>query len=187
MLPKSDREIEIWAGRLLEPDRKHLNIEPAEGAFLRDVVVRLASARALEIGTSNGYSGIWIAMGLRRTRGKLVTVEADPGRHALALESFRSTGLAQYVDARLGDAFDVVPELDGPLDFAFLDAVKSDYLKYLDMVLPKMRPGGAVVAHNVKSHPEEMAGFLERIRTDPGLETEIVTPGKQGFSVTFVR
>lgn len=181
-----NEQIERWALTLLEPGRRHLNLDPAEGAFLRDLARRVNARKALEIGTSNGFSGLWIAMAMRENDGRLVTVEADPGRHTIALESFRATGLAGFVEARLGDALDVVPSVEGPLDLAFLDAVKTDYLKYLELVLPKMRAGGVVVAHNVVSHPQEMVDFLERIQTDPALKTEFASPGKQGFSVSWV-
>jgi predicted O-methyltransferase YrrM len=183
---KTDREIEAWLPSLLATAR-YANIEPSEGAYLRDMVTKLKVQRALEIGTSTGYSGIWIAMGLRETGGRLITVEIDPARHAKAREHFHFVGLADRIDARLGDALKEVPSVGGPLDLVFLDALKSDYLKYYEMVLPKMRRGGAIVAHNVKSHPKDMADFLERIQSDPKVSTEIVTPGRQGFSVSILK
>ena len=77
--------------------------------------------------------------------------------------------------------------MEGPLDFVFIDALKPDYLKYYEIVLPKMRPGGVIAAHNVVSHPKDMADFLTRIKTDPKVKSEIVTPGWQGISVTYVK
>ncbi|HWQ53154.1 MAG TPA: O-methyltransferase [Bryobacteraceae bacterium] len=185
--PKTDQEIEAWLPALLEPGKRWANIEPAEGAWLRDVVKKVQGKRALEIGTSTGYSGIWILMGLRQTGGKLITIEIDPGRHKTANANFKAAGLDGMVDSRLGDALKVVPQVDGPLDLVFIDALKSDYLKYYELVLPKMRHGGVIVAHNTASHANEMRDFLDRIRSDPKVTTELITPGYQGFSVTYVK
>jgi predicted O-methyltransferase YrrM len=184
---RSDSDIEGYLPSLLEPGKRFANVEPAEGTYLRNLVKKVKAAKALEIGTSTGYSGIWIAMGLRETGGRLVTIEIDKGRHAAAVENFANTGLAALIDARLGDALAETPKVDGPLDFVFIDALKSDYLKYYELVLPKMRKGGVIVAHNVVSHPQDMADFLARIKADPKVRTEIVTPGWQGFSVSFVK
>ena len=81
--------------------------------------------RALEIGTSTGHSGIWIAWALARTGGRLVTIEVDPGRHATALRNFEEAGVLRYVDARLADAHELVKTLAGPFDFVFSDADKD--------------------------------------------------------------
>jgi caffeoyl-CoA O-methyltransferase len=185
--PMTDRDIEAWLPRLLEPGQGYANIEPAEGAYLRSLVVKVGAKRALELGTSTGYSGIWIAMGLRQTGGRLTTIEIDRGRHASAVENFKAAGLAGLIDARLADALRETAKVEGPLDFVFIDALKPDYLKYYEMVLPKMRRGGVITAHNVVSNRRDMAGFLERIQSDPKVRSEIVTPGWQGISVSFVK
>ena len=184
--PKSDAEIEAYLPTILAKDR-YANIEPVEGAYLRDLVKKVHARRALEIGTSTGYSGSWIALGLRETGGKLITIEIDAPRHNKAVSHFRATGLADLIDARLGDALVESPKVEGPLDFVFIDALKPDYLKYYEIVLPKMRPGGVIAAHNVVSHPKDMADFLTRIKTDPKVKSEIVTPGWQGISITYVK
>jgi predicted O-methyltransferase YrrM len=184
---KSDRAIEAYLETMRAPGKRHNNVEPPEGAFLRDLVRKLNAKRVLEIGTSTGYSGIWIAMWLRGTGGRLITIEYDPGRHASAVSNFAATGLKDIIDARLADAVQEVSRIDGPLDLVFLDAVQGDNLLYYGLVLPKMRRGGAIVAHNVKSHPHNMRGFLDRIQSDPAVKTEIVSPGWQGFSVSYVK
>jgi predicted O-methyltransferase YrrM len=183
----TDQQIEAYIPRLLEPGKRFANIEPAEGVYLRGLVEKVQARRALEIGTSTGYSGIWIAMGLRQTGGKLITLEIDRGRHEAALENFRAVGLADLIDARLGDAVQETPKVEGPLDFVFLDALKSDYRLYYEIVLPKMRKGGVIAAHNVVSNARDMPDFLARIKSDPRVKTEIVTPGWQGISVSFVK
>src|SRR5204862_5553838 len=112
----------------LEPGQRVANIEPAEGAYLRSLVTRCGAKKALEFGTSNGYSGAWIAMGLRKTGGKLVTIEIDPKRRAQAVENFRAMTLDGVVDSMLADALVEGPKVQGPLDFVFIDAWKPDYL-----------------------------------------------------------
>jgi predicted O-methyltransferase YrrM len=162
-----------------------MNIAPAEGEYLSNLVVKLKARRVLEIGTSNGYSGIWLALGLRQTGGRLITLDIDMGRRALALANFKATGLDHLVDARLCDAIKEIPRIDGPFDLVFIDAWKPDYLRYLRMVLPKVRSGGAITAHNVVSEAAEMPDFLNEIRTNSDLNTEIVSLGPAGLSVSF--
>lgn len=186
-LANSDAEVESFLATLLEPGKRYANIEPAEGRYLRDLVLRVRARRALEIGTSTGYSGIWIALGLKRTGGRLITLEIDERRHRTARENFRAAGVADLVEARLGDARVEISRVDGPLDLVFIDAHKPDYLHYYEGVIGKTRQGGVIVAHNVLSHPEPMADFLARIKSDPRVRTEIASPGWQGFSVSWVR
>ena len=184
----SDGDVLSYLERMrTTPGQLYANIEPAEGEFLRSLVRQTKARKALEIGTSTGYSGLWIALGLRETGGRLVTLEIDSNRYRTATSNFEKTGLAKLIDARLGDALVETPKVEGPLDFVFIDAHKPDYLKYYEMVLPKMRPGGVIVAHNVSSHPGPMRDFLDRIASDGKVRTEIVNPGQQGFSVSWVR
>lgn len=164
-----------------------MNVAAAEGEYLADLVRRLEAKRVLEIGTSNGYSGIWLALGLRETGGRLLTLEIDEERHRLARENFAATGVEDLVDLRLADALEVIPRLEGPFDLVFLDAWKGDYLRYLEMILPKVRSGGVIVAHNVISHADELEAFVETVRHHPSLETEIVREGPAGLSVSTKR
>jgi caffeoyl-CoA O-methyltransferase len=185
--PKTDREIEAYLETMRVPAKAYNNIEPSEGAYLRELVRKLKAKRVLEIGTSTGYSGIWMAMGLRETGGRLITIEYNEGRRSSALSNFAAVGLDHLIDSRFGDAVQEAPKIDGPFDLVFLDAVQGDNLLYYSTVLPKMRRGGAIVAHNVKSHPQNMTPFLRRIQSDPAVRTEIVSPGWQGFSVSYVK
>ncbi|MEN6600944.1 MAG: class I SAM-dependent methyltransferase [Bryobacteraceae bacterium] len=174
-------------GRMVASQRGMMNIAPAEGEYLSNLVVKLNAKRVLEIGTSHGYSGIWLALGLSQTGGKLITLDIDRGRYDEAVENFRLAGLSSYADLRLADALKEVPKIDGPFDLVFIDAWKPDYVRYLKMVLSKMRPGGAIAAHNVRSQASEMEDFLEEIRTNPALKTEFITLGPSGLSISYVR
>jgi predicted O-methyltransferase YrrM len=163
------------------------NVAPREGLFLHDLVVKVHAKHALEIGTSNGYSGIWIGAGLRETGGHLLTLEIDPGRAKLAEENFRAAMLADIVTLKLGDALEEIPNLQGPFDFVFIDAWKQDYVKYLHMVLPLVPPGGVIVGHNVTDLREQLLDFLHEVQTNPQLKTTIENPGPGGFSVSYKR
>ena len=161
-----------------------MNVAPAEGEHLKGLVTQLGAKRVLEIGTSNGYSGIWLALGLRETGGKLITLDIDEGRYRLAQKNFKTTGVAPLIDSRLTDALKELSQLDGPFDLVFIDAWKADYPKYLEIILPKVRSGGIVAAHNVDSHREELADFIDTIKNHPELETQFVRKGRAGLSVS---
>ena len=146
--PQLDKTVQAF----LESRRgtwRDLNVPESDGRVLHDLILKHKFTRALEIGTSTGHSGIWIAWALAKTGGKLTTVEIDPDRHRTALANFKEAGLAPYIDARLGDAHDIVPALPGPFDFVFSDADKDWYKNYLVAVWPKVVPGGCFTAHNV--------------------------------------
>jgi predicted O-methyltransferase YrrM len=173
--------------RMVKSQHGMMNIAPSEGEYLSNLVVKLKARRVLEIGTSHGYSGIWLALGLSQTGGKLVTLDIDKGRHELAVQNFRAAGLAAYADIRLADALKEIPKIDGPFDLVFIDAWKPDYIRYLKMVLPKVRSGGVIAAHNVKSQASEMEDFLHEIQTNSALKTEFVTVGPSGLSISYKR
>ncbi|MEE9501233.1 MAG: class I SAM-dependent methyltransferase, partial [Candidatus Aminicenantaceae bacterium] len=104
--------------------RGNMNVPAVDGQTLHDIILKNKYIRALEIGTSTGPSSIWIAWALSKTGGKLITVEIDEQRHRKAFENFKAAGLSDFIDARLGDAHEIVPALEGPFDFVFSDADK---------------------------------------------------------------
>jgi caffeoyl-CoA O-methyltransferase len=165
------------------------NVTAADGEFLRDLIVKHKYTRALEIGTSTGHSGIWIAWALSRTGGKLVTIEIDEARYEKALANFKAAGLDGLIDARLGDAHELVPLLEGPFDFVFVDADKDWYQNYFKMLLPKLVAGGCFAAHNVLNL-EFMHGvkeFLDYARSLPEIETTVERSSASGISLSFKR
>ena len=164
---------------------RDLNVPEADGRLLYDLILKRRLTRALEIGTSTGHSGIWIAWALSKTGGRLVTVEIDPERHRDALANFKEAGLAAYVDARLGDAHTIVPALDGPFDFVFSDADKEWYTNYFTAVWPKMTPGGCFTAHNVGSARQRgIREFLDHLKTVRDGTTTIDRTTSAGISIT---
>jgi predicted O-methyltransferase YrrM len=166
-------------------DKDQLAVSEEDGRFLRVMVVSNGAKRALEIGAADGYSAIWIGLGLRATGGRLTTIEYDPARARGAAENIRRAGLADIVTVVPGDAFQQIPKLAGTVDFVFLDAWKRDYKRFFDLVLPRLETHGLFLAHNVVNKQAEMRDFLDAIHSDPRLLTSIVKPGNEGMSVSL--
>ena len=166
-------------------DTNQLAVSEEDGRFLRVMIATVGAAHALEIGGAYGYSAIWMGLGLRQTGGRLTTIEFDAARAKTAADNIRRAGLSDIVTVVPGDAFTVIPRLEGEFDFVFLDAWKRDYKRFLDVMLPRLRPHGLFVAHNVVNKQDEMRDFLGAIKNDPRLLTAIVTPSGEGMSVSF--
>jgi caffeoyl-CoA O-methyltransferase len=165
-------------------DKDQLAVSEEDGRFLRVLVISGGAKRALEIGAADGYSAIWIGLGLRHTGGRLTTIEYDPARARAAAANIRRAGLADIVTVVPGDAFQEIPKHAGTVDFVFLDAWKRDYKRFLDVILPRLKPRGLFLAHNVVNKQTEMRDFLHAIHNDSRLVTSIVTPGHEGMSVS---
>ena len=168
---------------------RDLNVPESDGKLLHDLILKHKFTRALEIGTSTGHSGVWIAWALAKTGGQLITVEIDPERHRTALANFKEAGLAPYIDARLGDAHELVPALSGPFDFVFSDADKEWYKNYFVAVWPKVVSGGCFTAHNVSGRGAGggIRDFLAHLKTVPDATTTIDTTSRAGVSVSCKR
>jgi predicted O-methyltransferase YrrM len=164
-----------------------LNVPYGDGKFLHDLVLKNHYKHALEIGTSTGHSGIWIAWALSKTGGKLVTIEIDKERREQALANFKEAGLSDYIDSRLADAHDLVPKLEGTFDFVFSDADKDWYKNYFVAIAPKMSVGGCFTAHNVTTHMAGIREFLEYLKKVPNFETTIETEKTTGISLSYKR
>jgi caffeoyl-CoA O-methyltransferase len=184
------------------------NVPEVDGRALHDIILENGYKSALEIGTSTGHSTVWIAWALSKTGGKLITVEIDKYKYDQALAHFKEAGVAEYIDARLADAHELVPELEGPFDFVFCDADKDWYKNYLEAIEPKLTVGGCFTAHNVSegSYPGSFGGrgragfrggfggrggfgvgdFLEYARSFSNLETKVLgLQGSHGLSVSY--
>ncbi len=165
------------------------NISEADGKVLYELIIKNNYKRALEVGTSTGHSAIWIAWALSKTGGKLITIEIDEERHKKALENFKEAGLSDFIDARLADAHQLVPKLQGPLDFIFVDADKDWYLNYLKLLLPKLEVGGCFTAHNVSGRRlmRGIGEFLDYLNSLPEMETTIDRSSWSGISISYKR
>jgi predicted O-methyltransferase YrrM len=161
-----------------------MNVSVADGRLLRLLTESIGAKHVVEIGTSNGYSGIWLSLALRTTGGKLTTHELDPQRAALARQNFKRAGVEQIVKLVEGDAHQEVTKLKGPIDLLFLDADKKGYIDYLTKLLPLVRPGGLIVAHNMV-YPAPDPRYIEAVTTSADLETAFLLMDGAGLGVTL--
>jgi caffeoyl-CoA O-methyltransferase len=170
-----------------------MNVPATDGQLLYDLILKGNYKSALEIGTSTGHSGIWMAWALSKTGGKLITIEIDEERHKKALENFREAGLSDYIDARLADAHVLVKQLKGPFDFVFSDADKDWYKNYFIDIEPRLKVGGCFTAHNISDRGRGgygtyggQAEFLQYVKSLKNYETTVNSDGG-GVSISYKR
>lgn len=187
ILPKSDREKAVLAV-LEDMDRNQrrgsMSVPMEDGRILRLFAESIRATNVVEVGTSVGYSAIWFCLALEKTGGKLTTFEIDPGRADRARENFKRAGVDNLVTVVVGDAHDEVKKLKAPIDMLFLDADKQGYVDYLEKLLPLVRPGGLVIAHNM-NHSQADARYVKAITTNPDLETIFLNLQSSGIGVTM--
>jgi len=170
--------------RETERPRRMLNITPDTGRLLWIMIRTAGSSRILEVGTSNAFSTIWLADAARETGGRVTTLEMNPSKIALARENLTKAGLADRVEIMEGPATTTLRDLPGPFDFVFLDADRPSYLTYLELVVPKIVPGGLLVADNVVSHASELQDYLARVKSHPALFS-VTVPVGNGEEISF--
>jgi len=184
--------------------QKFWNVPPETGRFLNMLVRAVGARTVLEIGTSNGYSGLWFAEALSHTGGELYTVESHRERFELARRNFEEAGVGEYVRQIFGHAPEVFgagaaatgrairPQRTGEIglgqpgtaaitkqkyDLIFLDATKMEYESYLEVVLPLLRDGGVLLADNMLSHERETAGFFAVVQQKTELDSAVLPLG----------
>src|SRR5580704_4625055 len=170
--------------RVTERPRKMLNLEPASAQLLSILVRASGVTRAIEIGTSNAYSTIWLAWSLKPAGGRIISIDRNPDKHVLAQENLRRADLLDRVELRTGDATEIVRQLAGPFDLVFLDADRRSFPEQFQILLPKLTQKVLVVADNVLSHPEEIAEYLKLIQSRSDFQHTIVPVGK-GLNIAF--
>lgn len=163
-------------------DRRLRNLEPETAQLLALLVRSSARTNVLEIGTSNGYSTIWLAWALGPAGGRLTSIELDASRQEEADGHLGEAGLRESVELICGDATEVVARLSGPFDAVFFDADRVSAPAQLAMLLPKLTDDALLMADNVLSHPEEIAGYLRAVEALPEFDHVMVPIGK-GLSV----
>jgi predicted O-methyltransferase YrrM len=184
-VPKDDAEKKILDSldEITRTQGRMMNVPVQDGRLLRLLAETINAKTVVEIGTSNGISAIWLSVALRKTGGKLITHEIDKKRAALARQNFAKAGVAEIVTVVEGDAHETISRLKGPIDMVFIDAEKEGYLDYLKKVLPLVRPGGLVAAHNITARAAR-TDFVKEITTNPDLETVLYMQGR-GMSVSM--
>ncbi len=172
----------------LDQNHRHgnMNVPVEDGRLLRLLTETTNAKNVVEIGTSNGYSGLWFLMALQKTGGHLTTFEIDRNRADQALANFKRAGVEKDVTLVFGNAHENVAELklDRGIDILFLDADKDGYIDYLEKLIPKLRPGGLVIAHNMNTRQAHLP-FVEAITKNPKLETLFLHMDGAGVSVSM--
>lgn len=163
-----------------EHGRKWLNLESETAKLLQFLILSGCRRRVLEIGTSNGYSALWLAAALRRIPNarRLITVEREAEKASQARQNLAHAGLEEWADIRVGDATEVVGSLEGPFDAVFFDADRVSAPSQLAILLPKLEADVILLADNALSHPHEISGYLEAVESLPEFTSMIVPIGK---------
>jgi caffeoyl-CoA O-methyltransferase len=164
--------------------RRYANVSTADGRLLRQLTEALNAKRVVELGTSTGESGLWFAMALRKTGGHLYTHDIDPGRISVARENFKRAGVENLITIVEGDAHKTATKNTDPIDVLFIDAEKEGYDAYLKELLPIVRPGGLILAHNMR-RPAPNQRYVEAITTSPDLDTSFVLMDGAGLGITL--
>ena len=161
-------------------NQRFRNVPQHDGRLLRIMAQSMNARHVVELGTSTGYSAIWLGLALKETGGKLTTYEIDARRAATARANFERAGMADIITLVEGDAHQEITKLTGSIDLVFLDADKEGYIDYLNKLLPMVRPGGLIMAHNINPRMADPA-FMKAITTDPTLDTVV----RGGMSISL--
>lgn len=184
-LPKDEGEKRILeAIDHARKGQRYANVSEADGRLMRQLTEAVGAKRVVELGTSTGESGLWFSLALRKTGGKLYTYDIDPGRIAIARENFKRGGVDDLIIITEGDAHETAPKNTEPIDILFIDAEKPGYDRYLKELLPLVRPGGLILAHNMRN-PAPNPRYLEAITTNPELDTSFVLMDGSGLGITL--
>jgi len=179
-----ERIIAVMEDMYTNQSRGMGNILPEDGRLMRMLTETLGAKRVVEVGTANGYSAMWFALALRSTGGKLTTHEIDTTRIALARKNFERAGVEDLVTLVEGDAHRTIRELTGPIDLLLLDAEKEGFTDYLDKLLPLVRTGGLIIAHDSSGQAHMMHDYFQAIVSNPDLETAFVDASRWGMCIT---
>jgi predicted O-methyltransferase YrrM len=159
-----------------------LNITPDTGEFLAVLVKATGARRILEVGTSNGYSTLWLANAVADVNGAVTTIEITHAKIEMARANFARAGLDTRITLLEGDAGTMLANLfDASFDLLFLDSQRSAYLDWWPDIRRVLRPGGLLVVDNATSHAQEMADFTAAVRADTAFTASLVPVGKGEF------
>lgn len=152
------------------------NVPRKTGVLLNMFIKMMGAKSALEIGTSNGYSGLWLAKALKETGGRLTTIEYYDKRQSVAIENFKKCGVIDVIRPLQGSACEVIEAFDESekFDFVFIDANKREYVKYFEFIKPHLTPKAMIVADNIISHAEKVQTFIDAVDADEDFQYAIV-------------
>ena len=167
----------------LPPEARIKAMDPETAKFVSILAISNKAKSIVEVGTSVGYSTLWLAYAASLTSGTVVTCELDPARAAEARSNLERAGVADRVEVLTGDARDLLRQRDEPVDFLFIDGAKSQYETYFDVVYKRMGIGGLIVADNVLSHEDQLADYVTYVQNHPNLES-VTVPLPRGLEVS---
>jgi predicted O-methyltransferase YrrM len=175
LLPNSEAEKKILQtiNEMVGAGETYANVPVADGRMLRLLAESLGAKHVVEVGTSTGISGLWFCMALGKTGGKLTTLEIDKSRAGIARKNFAKAGCDRINTIVEGDAHEAIAGIKGPVDVVFIDAEKEGYIDYLNKILPSVRSGGLILAHNV----DMVQDYIRTVSTRADLDTTIFTGG----------
>ena len=140
-------------------------------------IMKMMNAKnALEIGTSNGYSGLWISKALKETGGHLTTIEFYEKRQSIAIENFKTCGVFDIITPIQGSACEIIRNFSNDIkfDFVFIDANKKEYVEYFNLIKPHLTQKCLIIADNIISHAQKVQTFIDAIDADEEFQYEIV-------------
>jgi predicted O-methyltransferase YrrM len=164
-------------------DRRMRAVGPETGQLLNILARSQDRPTILELGTSFGYSGIWLAEAARAAGGRLITMELHDYKSVFAREMAEKAGLSEYIDFRVGDAVEMIHHLSVGIDFVLVDLWKDLYLPCLDAFFPKLNPGAIIVADNISPGRPDVWPYVEAVRAKPEMAS-VMLPVGQGIEIS---
>ena len=168
--------------------RTGLNTTPGDAMMLRILVESSGAKRGIEVGSASGFGAVNMGIAFERTGGHLYTLEIDPQSAKETRDNLQKVGLENIVTCIEGDALKTLPTLEGEFDFVFIDALKQDYLKYLKLIEPKLKPGAMVIGDNVIRSARAMKDFLDYVQNSPDYDTVTIRSSMEkddGMTISY--
>ena len=182
--PREERILKLLED-LAQTDNSNLMVPLEDGRLLRMLTESTGAKNVVEVGTYNGYSTLWFCLALRNTGGKITTHEISAKNIALAQDNFKKAGVEDLVTIVEGDAHENVTKLKEPIDILFIDADKPGYADYLKKLLPLVRSGGLILAHNTTNSGRQMPDYFTAVTTDPNLDSIFLGQQSIGIGITL--
>jgi caffeoyl-CoA O-methyltransferase len=182
VVPKSETEKRVLAtiDAMVRAGELYANVPTPDGRMIRILTESVNAKLAVEVGTSTGISGLWFSMALDKTGGRLITHDIDAARIATARANFKKAGVDRLITVVEGDARQTLKRIKDPIDVVFIDADKEGYVEYLNTLLPQVRAGGLILAHNTGMVPD----YMRAVTSNPDLETVVFSEGG-GLAITL--
>jgi caffeoyl-CoA O-methyltransferase len=153
-------------------------LHPDSGRLIYVLALAKGAKNFVEVGTSHGYSTLWLAAAAKVNGGRVITCDLRSDRIAAARENFAAAGLEDVIQILEGDARETLRGLDEPVDLLFIDAQKSYYESFFDVVYPRLAKGALVIADNILSHRDELEDYISYVENHPNLESSMVPIGR---------